>query len=816
MKRAQELIRTSNEVMELLGFALADPRIAADSTLSGAEWRQRVTPLGTAIARLSTQVEGQGGPRPPAPAVVASVVSKYSELQAARSRLVPLTNGDWEQWSSTLEQAGALCDGLLPMAEESVAQCHQLMMERYRVCMWGSFAAAAQTRIAHAAFLESAASQCEVVLERVHGELTQLPVDHGGPSGRPASLEFAFTRSFEAVLQYHSKVAHEYEAETFACFQPVEEVLRDSFLEPLLLAVEDCPLEWPAGSDGRGGQETMRGAVEGWIRLSVKRQLALSISTQTDTLMDAYSELEVDEKRVKEMEAFAKTARKPPFDQWARLAAAVEEKMAVSRRDPAKRLDPVFVKEVTDSVTALTSLWGGQHAADGLSSQVASPVFRSVYQLMRCVHDVQNFPGSFPDGSLERFLFPFQSWFSQYISSQHRFSWQFPFCSDHDEDLWRFVLARHEVLLIHSVASALHPLHDGCDNSGAASPPARCPSRLAECHGAAVGRISTVTLSLLHTWQTYLSATCSDSESRASKEKRAARSHRVTALVGAWFNDYFVQLFARGFLNDMFDMAESLGASGTAAHALLAVEARLKILIVDGALALGSGACTPAGTRKALEDARSRLQPVTECVQESIQEMLSQPTPGEEPWKSSLCQLFSTLTILVERLSGLRAQVWLPVTRSSVTVMNPHEKTADTEEEEAYGRGLLALFKELGRLASLAHSHTSEAYLLEMQRLSLSRVQQLLLQYPIWEPPMASEDSTTSNGVDVSVVPPLPFYCDAKVTHKKGSRERIPLGGLLDVACEELSLRFSHRREADRPSGGVKRPRVESPDVTLA
>lgn len=812
MKRAQAILCTAKEVEDALGFPLDDARVSEEPTLSLETWASRARLLEDALESA------------PSPAAATLLMEQYHKVQRARCRLVPLTSAEWQRWVEAMGKAvanrtAAGVAGGGPGGETAVdAWAARFLTEMYDLHAentWGSLATRKQQRAHLSALLAAAGETAAERFRLVHRQLSEDATVQGSGERlarrehRAVSVETLVGQAFESVLQLFARSAYEEEGEVSLAGEPtVEALLREHLLEPLLLAIEEVgealaeeeeeEAEEEEGDRASGAgaafiqqsTERMRAVVEGWLRQSFRREIAFAWHEDTTAILTAYDEFEVDKGKRESMRAFVKATRNPPFTQWQYASQALADHVDAHAGEPAIEgaigVDAATTAKTKELVSRAMNVWESAAPVDGLSWTSSSPMFRCFHLQMRRLLDYQAFPGFFPRGFVERVLSSFHSWFGKYIACEHRWSLgQFPFTAVDDSDLWSFVLSRHTVLLQRSMAAAAAAASTTSTASSAGSSEGTPQKEeVLVVFEARWAHMRTLTLSALHLWQTYLSVLWGG-ESHANQEKKRMRAQHATYAVTRWFNGVLVQQFAKAYMNDLYDAAEARPFTYTEEAALLVTEAKLKMLISDVSLALGA-AHSPVSRHRAMLEARRRLRSVTDAVHQFL---LPEASAGEaqreggDPFPS----LLSTWGELLDRLRCTAAarNVCCPlpaveeVAPSSANAAAAFD-TAAGEEREAL-RYLVHQYKELARLCAsrrLAVTTTNEA---------LSKLQQLLLEYPVY--PGRGVSGSEPEEAEGQVLPPcLPLYSDPKMLHKKGGRERIPLGGLMDLACEALAV----------------------------
>lgn len=197
-------------------------------------------------------------------------------------------------------------------------------------------------------------------------------------------------------------------------------------------------------------------AVEAVMRQTFRRDMAVpSSALLSNALAEEYALFEVDEKKGREVQRLAESAKQSA---WFRAAEALYQHTHTTHTRDAHDCDSSCATRTDMALDGAATIRRdalldgvARSLAQPSSSQPSSSAARMTRTAVALAHhrliDLEDFPGILNPSRMEYILLLLHRWLEQYMARAHRWSVQDDYVDDDDADLWRFVLERHEVLL---------------------------------------------------------------------------------------------------------------------------------------------------------------------------------------------------------------------------------------------------------------------------------------------------------------------------------------------------------------------------------
>lgn len=459
---------------------------------------------------------------------VSAVLRHYHETLYTASQVVLLSQQQWRDWYSTLSEFHATDTDSVAKVRSS---CLEAFSSRYQVFF----------TYTSEGFLNRLQNLSRLIENAEPFSWGGNGAQEEGPNTDPNRLINALTEHYSAVLSECNAMSFFY-AHLFSQHNVIGEMERAWLSE--LLDIQGTTVE---GCDA---------AIDALQRRSFKRDLSVATAS-TEYTMELYNAFEIDNGKKSTMQTLAERTR---HSAWWRAA---NEWYTAVNNPGAESLSSMYLGYTEKEGKLL----------DNLSSALASsPVNCATafgLSMFRLVEREQD--GVLNPSRLEFFLFLLSKWFGPFVENGFKHPHANPFHvsgSDKHADamsLWRFVLERHTVLLLHGLRFS-YGFQGGVEGGSGDSSDHR--------YNLAITTVKTVALSVAHFQQLLLrSLTSSHQQQRSDVSEHAVDS--IWKATQNFVDDY---LLKRVFASLYTDLADDLDdVDDKKKDQFLAAEAELRL-----------------------------------------------------------------------------------------------------------------------------------------------------------------------------------------------------------------------------------------------
>lgn len=423
--------------------------------------------------------------------------------------------------------------------------------------------------------------------------------------------------------------------------------------------------------------------LESVLRRSFKRDFAVpSFSFETKELESEYENFEVDSKKQSELKKIAVYTEKSSVLNMLSSFYSHLQSLQLPTGSVEKNLLP---ENVTSGVNGSTHLLfsffpfscsildeKGTQLADSLTQLWSSASSEDVYTAfaftMQRIVQLESFPPVLNPARVLFVLHLFCKWWKYYVRQTHRWNIHSTFVSEDDEDLMRFMLERHEMVLRYALSTPNAPFRSfGTTSEETLQHSYPSPMEKIEA-------LRVVTQSVICCLGTYLSNL---EEIPMASEKAMKRRERALSMCLAWLEQYIVGTISVALMNEIYSFSEHLpemkkkasmkassverneedalkelkndeGSNVTEEEeedVLLVLEGKLKVVLLDAFVIFSP--LFPAVQEKN----QVRLYTIVHSIMNQLKKIKMKPCPSEGAKK-----LWSVAFQLLQR-----AGLWLPI-----------------------------------------------------------------------------------------------------------------------------------------------------------